>query len=171
MAQTKAFEAITLYNAANFNNSGGDYMWKLLGWPLAFAAAVGAYWLHAEGQKRERVLQAQLQIQQQLVAQVSNRLTVVEAQFSLYKAKQEREALERETRDRERERDFQPERTGVRPVANERQPPPYTAPEPAEEMPQETPEDQRTRRGNNPVKNIGDGINTIIDRLRGGLNN
>lgn len=150
-------------------------MWKLLGWPLAFAAAVGAYWLNAEGQKRERLLQSQLQVQQQLVAQVSNRLTVVEAQFSLYKAKQEREALERETREREtreRERDFQPERTGVRPLVNERQPPTHSAPaEPVEPIPQEVPEESRTRRGNNPVKNIGDGINTIIDRLRGGLNN
>ena len=76
-------------------------MWKLLGWPLAFAAALGAYWLQVRGQKRERALQDQLQIQQQLVAQASNRLTVVEAQYALYKAKQEKDAKEREMRERE----------------------------------------------------------------------
>jgi hypothetical protein len=144
-------------------------MWKLLGWPLAFAAAVGAYWLHTQGLKRERILQAQLQVQQQLVAQVSNRLTVVEAQFFLYKAKQERDALERETRERELR---EPDRSVVRPVISERLQPAQTqTSEPLEEEQSAETEEHRQRRGNNPGRSIGDGINTIIDRLRGGLNN
>lgn len=145
-------------------------MWKLLGWPLALSAAVGAYWLHAEGQKRERVLVDQLQVQQQLVAQVSNRLTVVEAQFALYRAKQEKETKERELRERELR---EPERVGLRPAPTVDRPAPVTRnhPEEPEESPEELQDDTRTRHGNSPGRSIGNGINTIIDRLREGLNN
>jgi hypothetical protein len=145
-------------------------MWKLLGWPLAFAAAVGAYWLQSAGQKRERALQDQLQSQQQLVAQVSNRLTVVEAQFSIYRAKQEKDAREREMREREsREPDHSISRT---PIASER-PASSVRPqqEPLEEPTEEMREEARTRRGASPGRSIGNGINSIIDRLRDGLNN
>lgn len=145
-------------------------MWKLLGWPLALSAAVGAYWLHAEGQKRERALVDQLQVQQQLVAQVSNRLTVVEAQFALYRAKQEKDAKEREQRERELR---EPEHLGLRPPAAVDRPAPVsrTHPEVPEESTEDLQDDTRTRRGNSPGRSIGNGINTIIDRLREGLNN
>ncbi len=145
-------------------------MWKLLGWPLAFAAAVGAYWLHVQGQKRERALQDQLQVQQQLVAQVSNRLTVVEAQYAIYRAKQETDAKERELREREvRESDHGAPRT---PVASEHPPAANRTPaEPYEEPLDETREDTRPRRNASPARSIGNGINSIIDRLRDGFNN
>jgi hypothetical protein len=145
-------------------------MWKLLGWPLALAATVGAYWLHLEGQKRERVLQGQLHIQQQLVAQVSNRLTVVEAQFAIYRTKQEKDIKERELRERE-ERDA--ERPGLRPTEQVNR----AQAEPAEEESEALPDDARARRNNtnhnnnNSGRSIGDGINTLIDRLRNGLGN
>lgn len=146
-------------------------MWKLLGWPLAFAAAVGAYWLHVQGQKRERVLLDQLQVQQQLVAQVSNRLTVVEAQYSIYRAKQEKEAKERELREREvREVDHSAPRTPVaseHPATSSNRP----ASEPYEEPLDENREDTRPRRNASPARSIGNGINSIIDRLRDGFNN
>jgi hypothetical protein len=148
-------------------------MWKLLGWLVAFAAAAGAYWLQAEGHKREHALQDQLQIQQQLVAQVSNRLTVVEAQFNIYRAKQEKDSKERELR--ERERDVrEPEHLSPRaPVATEHAAP-TNRPQPEvinEEVDDAAREETRTRRGASPGRSIGNGINTIIDRLREGLNN
>ncbi len=145
-------------------------MWKLLGWPLAFAAAAGAYWLHVDGQKRERALQDQLQVQQQLVAQVSNRLAVVEAQFSTYRIRQEKEAKEREQREREaRQSDFCAPRT---PVANEHPPAKARAPtEPYEEPVDEMREEERPRNNASPARSIGNGINSIIDRLRDGFNN
>ncbi|MFO1370124.1 MAG: hypothetical protein U1F46_14110 [Marinagarivorans sp.] len=145
-------------------------MWKLLGWPLAFAAALGAYWLQVQGQKRERALQDQLQIQQQLVAQVSNRLTVVEAQYALYKAKQEKDAKEREMRERE-VRDVE-HPVARPPVASEHTPSPGRAPaEPYEEPLDESREDTRSRRNASPARSIGNGINSIIDRLRDGFIN
>lgn len=145
-------------------------MWKLLGWPLAFAAALGAYWLHVQGQQRERALQEQLQVQQQLVAQVSNRLTVVEAQYAIYRAKQEKEAKEREIRERElREADHTAPRA---PVASEHTPASgRTPPEPYQEPLDETREEDRPRRNASPARSIGNGINSIIDRLRDGFNN
>ena len=144
-------------------------MWKLLGWPLAFAAAVGAYWLHTEGQKRERALQDQIQTQQQLVAQVSNRLAVVEAQFSIYRAKQEKEAKERELHEREaREPDRQSLRT---PAISERPSSNRPQAEPSEDETVDSKEETRPRRTTSPGRSIGNGINTIIDRLREGFNN
>lgn len=144
-------------------------MLKYLGWLMAITALVGAYWVFVQGQKRELALQQQLQTQQQLVAQVSNRLAVVEAQFSQYKLKQEREAREREQREREwRERDagLRPGAVSERPVA----PPRPAAPE-AEPLEEEPVREEPPRRNSNPARSIGDGINNLLDRLRGGFGN
>ena len=148
-----------------FNIFGvGDQMWKLLGWPLAFAAVVGAYWLQVQNQKHEQVLKEQIQVQQQLVAQVSNRLAVVEAQFSTYRLKQEKEAKERE-HELDRDRPHAP-LVNERPAVNS-----HPSADPLDEEPTETREEPRSRRTSNPGRSIGNGINSIIDRLRDGFNN
>ncbi len=142
-------------------------MMRYLGWVLAFAGLIGTYWVFEQGRKREIALLLELQAQQQLVAQVSNRLAVVEAQYANYKQKQEREAREREQRERElRERDLgartapsyeKPVTTSSRPVA------------PPEETLEEAPREEPVRRSGGG-RSLGDGINSLIDRLRDSFN-
>ncbi|HMW48907.1 MAG TPA: hypothetical protein PKC70_11470, partial [Cellvibrionaceae bacterium] len=58
------------------------------------------------------------------------------------------------------------------PVASEHPPAANRTPaEPYEEPLDETREDTRPRRNASPARSIGNGINSIIDRLRDGFNN
>lgn len=148
-------------------------MWKYLGWPLAGAAIVGAYIIYAQGAKREAALQAELTEAQQLVAQVSNRLAVVEAQFNTYKITQDRDMRElREKLNRDKDLSGNASWRTSEPAVEKRPATIAPAVTPEEQENAQRREDYRTHRPtSNNGRSIGEGINSLLDRIRDGFNN
>lgn len=141
-------------------------MWKYFGWPLALAAVIGAYVVYSQGATREAALRFQLQESEQLVVQVSNRLAVVEAQFNTYKLAQEREARERQLRERDNFSSNIPVRT------NDAQTEKHSATtDPVAEPIDARRDDTKNRRTSTAGRSIGEGINSLLDRLRGSFSN
>lgn len=141
-------------------------MWKYLGWPLAVAAVAGAYFVYQTSASREAVISQQLQDAQALNVQLSNRLAVVEAQYNVYRLAQEREARERLMR--EREVNYRAVEPGLEKL------PVTTAPVEPQEPDQAAPvkrEDPHGRRAGGSGKSIGEGVNSLLDRIRNGLSN
>ena len=150
-------------------------MWKYLGWPVAMAIMTYAYVLHLQSQRHRADLRAELNESQQLVAQVSNRLTLVEAQFSTFKLVQEREAKERQQRDKELAAAATAAARAPEPNNEKRRPSApalnsaKTAPrEPDERTP---PQQQAADQNAGPGRSIGAGVKSLLNRLRGGSNN